>query len=370
MKRNSQGEYVWKTKAGQEIPLSAMSKSHLKNTIHFIESRKENYSRNWYDNVIRILKQEYRGKKEEEKSALFELMDLKVIDMTFIDKYFLEICKSSSSFAKLMSKIDGIPIVTLLKYKNKIPWEVFWNTAKELGYKKPYIERVLCEVQFNATGIIHFPFFNEDMCSDYVEFLNKGPLLVSKKFGFGFWRKYVDLFSDIDWKTFSHYYGGEFTLDFIRNYKEYIDWDSYLKNDKIRLSENTVEEIKEYINWSLVSSNWNLSESFMLRFKKNVNWKLVTRHQYKRMSREFVIRMKDYVDWDFLLRETNDWPSSMNYKSHPRTSDLVRYDKSKAADINFLVEHRKTIDWNYLVQKVWEIDLQKYSRSMMEDMFG
>lgn len=356
MNRDDQGRYIWKTKAGQEILVSAMSKSHLKNTIHFIESRKDAYSRNWYDNTIKILKQEYRNKKEEEKSALHELMDLRPIDSSFLDQYFLEICRSNSTFSKLMSKLeDGIPIHYLNKFKNKVPWEVFWNTAKEVRCSKVYIEKVMCEVQFNSTGIIHFPFFNEKMCEDYVEFLNKGPLLVSKKFKFGFWRQHVDLFSEIDWKTFSYHYGDEFTLDFIRSNKDLIDWGTFLKNDKIRLSENTIEEIKEYINWTLVSSNWNLSEPFMNRFKESLNWKVATRHQYKRMSREFVVKMKDYVDWDFLLKETNDWPSSSNYRFS--SSGLTRYDSKEKFSSEELLENRKNIDWGHLVQKVWKVDI-------------
>lgn len=359
MKKDDKGNYVWKTKSGQEIVVGAMSRNHLKNTIHFLQDNKAKYSRNWYDNTIRILKKEYNLRKEEEKTAICELMDYKPVDKDFLETHFLEICKSSASVAKLMSKLPkGIPVEYLKKYGKQFKWDVFWNVARELNYSKEYMEEVLTQVQFNSKGILHFNFFDEEMCSDYIEVLNRGPIIASKKFQFSFWRKYVDIFNDIDWRTFSAHYAPDLTLEFIREHKSNICWDVFLKNKDVKLSENTVEELRKYLNWQLIASNWALKESFMIKFKDDLDWKLTTRHQYKRMTPEFIIEMRDYVDWDFLLKETNEWPASQYHRQIDK--NLMRpIPKTPTKD---LIENRMKIDWSYMLSSVWKIDPQKYHR--------
>lgn len=77
------------------------------------------------------------------------------------------------------------------------------------------------------------------------------------------------------------------------NPSDYIDWSELSYNCK--LDESFIEEYADYIHWSGVSKNSKLSEPFIDKWSHRVNWYLICMHQ--ELSEDFIDNHKDKVFW-------------------------------------------------------------------------
>jgi len=95
----------------------------------------------------------------------------------------------------------------------------------------------------------------------------------------------------IDWNKISKQ---ELSLDFIREFKDKVDWKRISYHQK--LSENFIREFKDKVYWYYISWRQILSEDFIREFQDKVNWDWIAKYQ-KSLSLNFVLEFKDKLHW-------------------------------------------------------------------------
>ena len=80
------------------------------------------------------------------------------------------------------------------------------------------------------------------------------------------WEQYYD--PTFDWDNRSFYEKNNLAEDFIREFKDKINWDYISKYQK--LSEDFIREFKNKVNWMYISRDKTLSERFKKEFKKEL----------------------------------------------------------------------------------------------------
>jgi len=66
----------------------------------------------------------------------------------------------------------------------------------------------------------------------------------------------------------------------------------------MELTEQEIKDIRKNsnnYNWFNISSDYNLSEDFIIEFKTRVSWYYVS--IYQKLSENFIIEFQDNVDW-------------------------------------------------------------------------
>ena len=101
------------------------------------------------------------------------------------------------------------------------------------------------------------------------------------------WEQYYN--PDFDWDNWEFYADNTLTEDFIREFKDKVDWEYISEFQK--LSEDFIREFKDNVSWSFVSINQKLSENFIREFQDKVDWFLI--YAYQTLSKEFKEEFKD-----------------------------------------------------------------------------
>jgi len=99
----------------------------------------------------------------------------------------------------------------------------------------------------------------------------------------------------------------KFTIDYLREFYDKIEWDYVSMNCK--LSQSTIREFQNYVDWDYISSNQTLSEDFIREFKNKVNWELIGINQKltEKFIREFnnKLYMKMKLEFGFNCENNN-----------------------------------------------------------------
>lgn len=89
--------------------------------------------------------------------------------------------------------------------------------------------------------------------------------------------------------------------------KEFKNNSSYFTNDRIVnricrsqiLSKKFMREMKDKLNWNLISQYQKLDEDFIEEMKDKIVWSSLIRYNKKvHLSESFIEKMVDYLDWD------------------------------------------------------------------------
>ena len=81
---------------------------------------------------------------------------------------------------------------------------------------------------------------------------------------------------------------------FIEEVKDKIDWRIISRIDKI--TEDFIERHAEDVNWNFISQNPNLSTEFLEKYEEMLNWSYVI-HNNKHVTKEMKERHKDEILW-------------------------------------------------------------------------
>ena len=81
--------------------------------------------------------------------------------------------------------------------------------------------------------------------------------------------------------------------DFIREFKDYVDWRWISEYQK--LSESFIREFKDEVYWGYISMDQKLSEEFIREFKDKAVWYRIS--EYQKLSEDFIREFKDKVNW-------------------------------------------------------------------------
>jgi len=96
---------------------------------------------------------------------------------------------------------------------------------------------------------------------------------------------------EVDWTWIST--NQKLSEDFIREFKDLVDWNFI--SDHQKLSEEFIREFKDKVDWLNVSFCQKLSEDFIIEFKDSIIWKWIACPN--KLSENFIREFKDKVDW-------------------------------------------------------------------------
>ena len=95
------------------------------------------------------------------------------------------------------------------------------------------------------------------------------------------WEDYYN--PDFDWNNQSFYVKNKLSEDFIREFKDKVNW-KYISEYQ-KLSEKFIREFKWKVDWICISKKQRLSERFIREFKNRVDWDMI--FEYQKLSKEF-----------------------------------------------------------------------------------
>lgn len=105
----------------------------------------------------------------------------------------------------------------------------------------------------------------------------------------------------------------------IKNFKE--NWKDFSPREisdmcrRQKLSRKTLREMKDHLDWNVISENQPLTEELIVEFKDEINWANLIKYNGKvKLSEQFIEEMIDYIDWDALSRSR--WLSLDFVKRH------------------------------------------------------
>lgn len=90
----------------------------------------------------------------------------------------------------------------------------------------------------------------------------------------------------------------EYSDDYIRKYKDKIDWDEISENENIR--EDFIIKFQDKLNWELISKHQNLRESFIRTYKNNCYWPIIS--IYQNLSETFIKDFAYSVCWPMIFQ--------------------------------------------------------------------
>ena len=147
------------------------------------------------------------------------------------------------------------------------------------------------------------------------------------------------------------------SLDFIREFKNKVNWTYILKYQK--LSEDFIREFKDKVNWDWISQYQKLSEDFIREFKNKVNWTYILK--YQKLSEDFIREFKDKVNWDWISQyQKLSEDFIREFKNKVNWTYILKYQKLSE---DFIREFKDKVNWDWISQ------YQKLSEDFLKE-FG
>jgi len=101
----------------------------------------------------------------------------------------------------------------------------------------------------------------------------------------------------LDWENISRQ---ELTVDFIREFKEYLNWD--IITNFFLSSEVFIREFQDKVVWDTISSKMKFRNDydydFFEEFSDRFNWIKISK--WGNMDEHFVIKFEEYLDWNII----------------------------------------------------------------------
>jgi hypothetical protein len=149
--------------------------------------------------------------------------------------------------------------------------------------------------------------FNQNMSEDFIrkhldDFSWEA---ISLGQAYGLTEKFIDDYHDkLVWEDLCYYC--KMTESIMRRYSHLLHWE-YVSSEQA-LSEEFIEDFKDKINWTSFSSCGKYSllgeypEDFFRKYVNRLNWKRLPSFVYCKLSEEFLDEYKDYVDFEMVSR--------------------------------------------------------------------
>lgn len=159
-------------------------------------------------------------------------------------------------------------------------------------------------------------------------------------------------------------------LDFVRHFKNSLDWDVLTSNTNIidLNQKSIIDEFCDKLNWSYVSQMLELSTNSIVEYKDFLNWDIVNnRFNYNDFDLSLIDAVKDNIDWtklssssvlfteDFLYqyRDRIDWYEFSKNESIDFTADLYSDFTRELNRVQFVSILANSNSYNYTPLKVY-----------------
>ena len=90
----------------------------------------------------------------------------------------------------------------------------------------------------------------------------------------------------------------EISDDYIRKYKDKIDWNEISESENIR--EDFIIKFQDKVNWEFISKSQTLSESFIRIYKDKCYWQIIS--MYQTLSEKFIKEFAYHVCWPMIFQ--------------------------------------------------------------------
>ena len=110
------------------------------------------------------------------------------------------------------------------------------------------------------------------------------------------WEKYYN--PDFDWNDYKFYSNNILSEDFIREFKDKVDWSAICRYQK--LSEEFIEEFQDKLYWKHISGYQELSVEFIKKFRHKIDWELLSCSKY--IDEDTLRKFQYSIDWDRVSR--------------------------------------------------------------------
>ena len=110
------------------------------------------------------------------------------------------------------------------------------------------------------------------------------------------WEKYYN--PDFDWNDYKFYSNNILSEDFIREFKDKVDWSAICRYQK--LSEEFIEEFQDKLYWKHISCYQELSVEFIKKFRHKIDWELLSCSKY--IDEDTLRKFQYSIDWDRVSR--------------------------------------------------------------------
>lgn len=213
-----------------------------------------------------------------------------------------------------------LPGETFVKYANLIDWNVFLKNGKpkETDYLLYVVDKLevnremffdvrIKKIYYTTSFILTFPqYVDWKWCCKHLKLDDFVILKYWHRFNTNHISKYQiisdNVFKerkkDINWKLASK---NKLSECILREMKDMLNWD--LVSKKQKLSESFLIEHTDYINWELIAKYQELSVNFITRFIRKLPIKIISK--YQDLTAEFIKKFSNVLDFDLLATNKN-----------------------------------------------------------------
>lgn len=129
-----------------------------------------------------------------------------------------------------------------------------------------------------------------------------------------------DSLNDPPWFIYSS--SGNFSVDFIREFKDKINWFYYCNGHAKELTNEFVIEFADYVNWDIISQ-WRWDDIIYEKFGDKIDWSVFTQAHVNELSEDFIYRFSAYINWTYVALSDRKWSDE------------------------FLIKNKKFMKWEY-----------------------
>lgn len=190
-------------------------------------------------------------------------------------------------------------------YKRKYP-----QLYEEISKLSSYTDNTIIDF-FERPGMIDWKSltsrselvkFSEEFTDFFYE--NLQPLLVRIDY-YDFSDKFFETHAkEIDWSLLS--YHKEMDIDFVRKFKEYINFNSLISSEQLDLGESLFEEFDSYINIANIDPCYfiSFSEDFFQDRIYDLDWEDISNGP---LTISFLNKFKEHIIWETYVGRSDTW---------------------------------------------------------------
>lgn len=93
---------------------------------------------------------------------------------------------------------------------------------------------------------------------------------------------------------------GDIDIDFIRQFKDRLNWKNLCWNHNVNFTEEFIEEFADYIDWRNVSNSVSLPDKLIFKYADKLYFNQMAKWNCWNLSEAVVDRFGDQMDWGYI----------------------------------------------------------------------
>ena len=138
--------------------------------------------------------------------------------------------------------------------------------------------------------------------------------------------------ADINWSALSK--NQHLDQSFVREFKNYLDWTLLTTNTKVLdiTKDNIVDEFIDYLDWTYVSKKIQLTTEKLVKYKDFLDWNTINkRFDYNELDISLIESIQDFIDWKKLSSASIVFTEEFLHQFRSRI-DWFAFSKNESVD--------------------------------------